>query len=66
MDKITERQKSQYNFGDFALNLNHLNLQLMKDICPTDARLRSDQRAFEDGLDELASTEKLRYKNISL
>jgi hypothetical protein len=42
MDKITERQKSQYNFGYFALNLNHLNLQLMKDICPTDARLRSD------------------------
>jgi hypothetical protein len=43
------------------MNLNHLNLQLMRDICQTDARLRTDQRAFEDGLDELASTEKLRY-----
>lgn len=59
---ITSEQRATYGFQPYAQNINHLNLEILRDCCYTDTRLRPDQRAFEEGLDEIAATEKLRLE----
>ena len=59
---MPEKFDFQYFFSDFAINLNHLNVDLTKKIAPTDSRLRPDQRALEYGYIDVAGTEKLRLE----
>jgi oxysterol-binding protein 1 len=49
-----------YNFSSFAMTLNELTPKLKSLICPTDSRLRPDQRAMEEG--EFDSASKLKVK----
>ncbi|KAF5319842.1 hypothetical protein D9611_012886 [Ephemerocybe angulata] len=47
---------SPFNLTPFAITLNNCPLDTLKPyLCPTDCRLRVDQRAFELGLYELAN-----------
>lgn len=48
-----------YNFTYFAMTLNELPLELSALLCPTDSRLRPDQRAMEDGAFEDANMIKV-------
>ncbi|KAF9269762.1 hypothetical protein L218DRAFT_890596 [Marasmius fiardii PR-910] len=50
---------SPFNLTPFALTLNHCPKETLKPyLCPTDCRLRPDQRAFELGYYEEANTLK--------
>lgn len=49
-----------YNFSFMAMYLNELTNRLKSKICPTDSRLRPDQRAMEEG--EFDSAGKLKVK----
>lgn len=49
-----------YNFSSMAMTLNELTNQLRSKLCPTDSRLRPDQRAMEEG--EFDSAGKLKVK----
>lgn len=49
-----------YNFSSFAMGLNELTEGLSKTICPSDSRLRPDQRAMEEG--RFDSAAKLKVK----
>ncbi|KAJ8082725.1 hypothetical protein PM082_008581 [Marasmius tenuissimus] len=50
---------SPFNLTPFALSLNHCPKDTLKPyLCPTDCRLRPDQRAFEIGYYEQANTLK--------
>lgn len=51
-----------YNFSSFAMTLNELTPKMAKTICPTDSRLRPDQRAMEEGSFEAASLLKVRLE----
>jgi hypothetical protein len=57
-----ENYELQYYFSKHSINLNNLTQDLMKMIAPTDSRLRTDQRAYEYGNLDLASTEKERLE----
>jgi len=59
---MPEKFDFQYFFTDFAIQLNHINVDLMKKVAPTDSRLRPDQRALEYGYIDVAGTEKLRLE----
>lgn len=59
---MPEKYDFQYFFTDFAIQLNHVNVDLIKKLAPTDARLRPDQRALEYGYIDVAGTEKLRLE----
>lgn len=52
----------QYNFSSFAMRLNELPEQLKSFLCPTDSRLRPDQRAMEEGDFDSASRLKLKLE----
>lgn len=56
------KYEHQYYFSSFTINLNHLPIQLLYDICPTDSRLRPDMRAYEYGDLELSGREKTRLE----
>ena len=51
-----------YNLTNFAVTLNEINPKLAKIICPTDSRLRPDQKALEFGDFDLADSEKRRLE----
>lgn len=51
-----------FNLTPFVLSFNHIDDHLRKYIAPTDSRLRTDQRAMEDGEYDLAATEKNRLE----
>ncbi|KAI1318060.1 hypothetical protein EDD11_007294 [Mortierella claussenii] len=51
-----------FNFTPFAMTLNDCPEELKKHLCPTDSRLRPDQRAMENAEFELANTEKQRLE----
>ena len=59
---MPEKSDHQYYFNDFAIQLNHLNVDLAKKIAPTDTRFRPDQKALEYGYIDVAGTEKLRLE----
>ena len=46
----------------FMINMNHLSKKNLKNICPTDSRLRPDLRAYEHNDLDLADEEKLRME----
>ena len=52
----------QYNFPKFTINFSHLSHDLLANIAPTDSRLRTDQKVYENGNLELASSEKNRLE----
>jgi hypothetical protein len=56
----SEKSPEPFNLTPFALTLNDCPDTLQPYICPTDCRLRPDQRAFENGKYELANL----YKNM--
>ncbi|KAF9898992.1 hypothetical protein BX616_003386 [Lobosporangium transversale] len=51
-----------FNLTPFAMTLNDCPDSLKKHLCPTDSRLRPDQRAMENGEFDLANTEKQRLE----
>eukprot|EP00911_Craspedida_sp_UC1_P002572 UC1_evm2s1907 len=53
-----DQDKSYYGMPVFAQSLN----QPLPNVCPSDSRLRPDQRALEDGLFSGATDEKLRLE----
>lgn len=61
-NKMPEKFDFQFFFTEYTINLNHINIELMKRIAPTDSRLRPDQRALEYGYIDVAGTEKLRLE----
>ena len=58
-----ENEESQFYFSNFIVNLNNLTSSISQTIPPTDSRLRPDLRAFENGLEELAESEKRRLED---
>ena len=50
----TEAPKSPFNLTPFAITLNDIPEGLKGYLCPTDCRLRTDQRAFENAEYDLA------------
>ena len=57
-----ENYEQQYRFGDFTKQLNYLYEELLYCLCPTDSRLRPDQRALEYGDRQIAVSEKHRLE----
>lgn len=53
---------NQYFFSDFALQLNHLNQNLLMSIASTDSRLRPDMRALEYLDYKICGSEKKRIE----
>ena len=56
------RPPAPFSLTPFAITLNALPERLRPHLCPTDTRLRPDQRAMEDGEYEFAATEKNRLE----
>ena len=53
-----------YYFPEFTYQLNNLTPSLKAILPPTDSRLRSDQRALENGDIKLAQAEKIRLEEM--
>nr|CAH7763076.1 unnamed protein product [Callosobruchus chinensis] len=51
-----------YQFTEFAMSLNELELDMQKTLCPTDSRLRPDIRKLEQGDIDGAAIEKTRLE----
>jgi len=56
------RPPAPFNLTPFAITLNAVPDTLRPYLCPTDTRLRPDQRAMEDGEYDFAATEKNRLE----
>lgn len=56
------RPAMPFNLTQFAVSLNALPAKLKPVLCPTDTRLRPDQRAMEDGKYTVAADEKNRLE----
>ena len=56
------RPPMPFNLTPFAVTLNALPERLKPVLCPTDSRLRPDQRAMEDGRYDFAADEKNRLE----
>lgn len=54
--------EEQYNMTGMALSLNNPHPGLLRELPPTDSRLRPDQRELELGHTEEATSEKLRLE----
>jgi hypothetical protein len=62
--KNSEKPAAPFNLTPFAITLNDCPEKTLKPfICPTDCRLRPDQRAFELGKYEYANTLKLKQED---
>lgn len=46
--KNTKKPKAPFNLTPYAITLNDIPAGLEQYLCPTDCRLRTDQRAFEN------------------
>lgn len=53
--------EKMYNFTQFAIQLND-KPEIEPNLCPTDSRLRPDQRLMEEGLWDEANAEKVRLE----
>ncbi|KAG9044126.1 hypothetical protein FS837_008740 [Tulasnella sp. UAMH 9824] len=51
-----------YGFTSFAMSLNEITPDMEGRLCPTDSRLRPDQRAMEEGRMDFADDEKARLE----
>lgn len=61
---IPENYAEQYCYPPQTKELNHLNIQMLRKIRPTDTRFRPDQRALEYGEWDLAQEEKNRLEDL--
>ncbi|MDA9080346.1 OSBP family protein [Candidatus Dependentiae bacterium] len=52
----------QYGFTTFAMSLNELTREQLRNLPPTDSRLRPDTRALEDGDDARANASKAKIE----
>jgi hypothetical protein len=64
IDPPPDKYEYMYGFRQFTIHLNHLTHEQISQIAPTDSRFRPDQRAYENGDVELASTEKHRLEEL--
>lgn len=62
VDEQPENAERIYNFTKFTLQLNKITSEMKKSLPPTDSRLRTDQRALENGDLTLANQEKHRLE----
>ena len=65
--KVAELPKGAedyYKMPLVSMNTSFLNQDLLKSICPTDSRLRSDRLALEYGDQDLAGDEKIRIQDF--
>ncbi|KAL5534160.1 hypothetical protein ACEPAG_621 [Sanghuangporus baumii] len=60
----TEKPPAPFNLTPFAITLNDLPDTLRPVLCPTDCRLRPDQRAFELGKYERANELKSKQEDL--
>ncbi|KZS91793.1 hypothetical protein SISNIDRAFT_456375 [Sistotremastrum niveocremeum HHB9708] len=60
----TPKPKAPFNLTPFAITLNDLPADLQPVLCPTDCRLRPDQRAFENGEYDLANELKSKQEDF--
>jgi len=60
--KNSEKPVAPFNLTPFAITLNDCPDTLKPFICPTDCRLRPDQRSFESGKYERANELKLKQE----
>ncbi|THH16409.1 hypothetical protein EW146_g4224 [Bondarzewia mesenterica] len=61
----SEKPPAPFNLTPFAITLNDCPENTLKPyMCPTDCRLRPDQRAFEKGLYEYANTLKSKQEEF--
>lgn len=51
-----------YGFTTFAMSLNEVTPDMEGRLCPTDSRLRPDQKAMEEGRMDFADDEKARLE----
>jgi hypothetical protein len=54
--------EDQYGFGQFTVELNEITPDIKDKLPPTDTRFRPDQRLYEDGKADEASSEKERLE----
>lgn len=59
---LPDDAEEQYNMTGMALSLNNPHPGLLRELPPTDSRLRPDQRELELGHTEEATSEKLRLE----
>lgn len=59
---LPPKSEKMFNFTEFTIRLNEMNPEIQNCLCPTDSRLRPDQRAMEDGHYDLADKEKGRLE----
>jgi hypothetical protein len=60
--EVPANYEQQYRFTKFGININYLSKDDILVACPTDCRLRPDQRALEYGDEDLAESEKKRLE----
>jgi hypothetical protein len=62
-EKKYPQKPDYFNFTDFTIGLNNLTHELFDRVPTTDTRLRPDIRALENGLMDVAESERTRlYK----
>jgi len=59
---LPENSAKNWNYTGFAMSLNECSSELRSLLCPTDSRMRPDQRAMEEGKYDLADSEKARLE----
>jgi hypothetical protein len=59
---LPENSAKNWHYTTFAMTLNECSPELRSALCPTDARMRPDQRAMEEGQYDLADSEKARLE----
>ncbi|KAH7100623.1 Oxysterol-binding protein-domain-containing protein [Auriculariales sp. MPI-PUGE-AT-0066] len=60
----TVKPTMPFNLSPFAITLNDCPPELKSNICPTDCRMRPDQRAFENGKYERANSLKQQQEDF--
>jgi hypothetical protein len=61
-NKLSDNHLEQFSFGEYTKQLNHIYHEILPRLPPTDSRFRTDQRAYEHGDRDLASSEKHRIE----
>lgn len=62
-ENLPKNTEDYYCFTEQSFNLNNLTEDLLRNLPPTDCRLRPDLRAYENGDIPLAAKEKIRLED---
>jgi hypothetical protein len=54
--------EANYRFSYYTINMNYISKDMIPEMCPTDCRMRPDNRALEHGNEDLAESEKKRLE----